>query len=798
MPSGANCLTTGTTPLINVSNTYNLDPSQKPLIAPGYIMGKDTALSCGAGADNTCKGLVSIFTGVSGDALKTSGATNNFNSVLIPIFGGVQPSTSVTTTPALNSGWTNGNVSVNFNSIDAPPSNNSNPPSTLPTVTSINYAATGANVPNPAAGTLTGASGSISIPVTVEGTTVITYAATDSSKFIETVVTNSGNNVSSSTPTFTIKIDLTPPTVSCTQPAIVWQATDAVVTCNASDNANGSGLAGPSSFSVSTNVPVGTETNSVTIPAVTVNDVAGNTSLPQPPTGAFGPFEVDKKAPVISGLTISPSSPTFGQTVTATYTCSDGGSGVVLCGPSGSQLIAATASTTVTSPADSTTGTHTFTVTSQDAVGNVTTPTSSVTYTVSQATPVITWANPAAIVYGTPLSATQLNATANVAGTFVYTPAAGTVLSAGTQTLSVAFTPSDTTDYSNASATVQLSVTKAPTTITWVNPAAIVYGTPLSATQLNATANVAGTFVYTPAAGTVLSAGTQTLSVAFTPSDTTDYSNASATVQLSVTKAPTTITWANPAAILYGTPLSAAQLNATANVPGTFVYTPSAGTVLTAGIQPLSVSFTPTDSTDYSSSSASVQLLVNKATPTITWSNPASIPYGTPLSSTQLNATASVPGTFVYTPPAGTVLPAGTQTLSVAFMPTDSVDYTSANDSVTIVVTQAQISISPTSINFGTVTLGQTISQTETVTNIGNATLSVTNISLKPISGTDSDDFKVSSNCGSVAPGASCSIVVTFMPDELGTVSANLVVTDNAPLSPQTISATASVIKRKK
>ena len=225
--------------------------------------------------------------------------------------------------------------------------------------------------------------------------------------------------------------------------------------------------------------------------------------------------------------------------------------------------------------------------------------------------------------------------------------------------MSVAFTPTDTTDYSNASATVQLSVTKAPATITWANPAAIVFGTPLSATQLNATANVPGTFVYTPSAGTVLTAGIQTLSVAFTPTDTTDYTTASATVQLSVTKAPTTITWANPAAIVYGTPLSATQLNATANVPGTFVYTPSAGTVLTAGIQTLSVSFTPTDSTDYSSASASVQLLVNKATPTVTWSNPASIPYGTPLSATQLNATASVPGTFVYTPPAGTVLPRG-------------------------------------------------------------------------------------------------------------------------------------------
>ncbi len=40
------------------------------------------------------------------------------------------------------------------------------------------------------------------------------------------------------------------------------------------------------------------------------------------------------------------------------------------------------------------------------------------------------------------------------------------------------------------------------------------------------------------------------------------------------------------------------------------------------------------------------------STPTITWGNPASIIYGTPLSNVQLDASASVPGTYVYTPPA--------------------------------------------------------------------------------------------------------------------------------------------------
>ena len=49
----------------------------------------------------------------------------------------------------------------------------------------------------------------------------------------------------------------------------------------------------------------------------------------------------------------------------------------------------------------------------------------------------------------------------------------------------------------------------------------------------------------------------------------------------------------------------------------------------------------------------------NKVTPVITWPVPASITYGTALSATQLNATTTVPGTFVYAPPAATVLAAG-------------------------------------------------------------------------------------------------------------------------------------------
>jgi len=84
--------------------------------------------------------------------------------------------------------------------------------------------------------------------------------------------------------------------------------------------------------------------------------------------------------------------------------------------------------------------------------------------------------------------------------------------------------------------------------------------------------------------------------------------------------------------------------------------------------------------------------------PSIIWSNPSAITYGTALSSTQLDATASVPGTFVYTPSYGTVLGVGAnQSLSVTFSPTDTVDYSSATDSVSLAVNTASLTITANS-----------------------------------------------------------------------------------------------------
>ena len=337
--------------------------------------------------------------------------------------------------------------------------------------------------------------------------------------------------------------------------------------------------------------------------------------------------------------------------------------------------------------------------------------------TTSKTTPVITWNTPAAVPAGTALSATQLDATANVAGTFVYSPAAGTVEStAGQVTLNVTFTPTDTTSYNTATASVTLTVnavTKTTPVITWNTPAAVPAGTALSATQLDATANVAGTFVYSPAAGTVEStAGQVTLNVTFTPTDTTSYNTATASVTLTVnavTKTTPVITWNTPAAVPAGTALSATQLDATANVAGTFVYSPAAGTVeSTAGQVTLNVTFTPTDTTSYNTATASVTLTVSAgslATPTITWSAPTAITYGTALSATQLNASANYAGTFAYSPASGTVLSAGTQSLKATFTPSDPTKVASATATNSITVNKATPSITwstPAAVTVGT------------------------------------------------------------------------------------------------
>ena len=135
-----------------------------------------------------------------------------------------------------------------------------------------------------------------------------------------------------------------------------------------------------------------------------------------------------------------------------------------------------------------------------------------------------------------------------------------------------------------------------------------------------------------------------------------------------------------------------------ASSPGPYVMTgssPQSGSggiatfgtnLLIAGTHSITASW-PGDANYRTATSGSItQTIVAQANPVISWSTPSAISYGTALSGTQLNATASVAGTFVYTPEAGAILDPGSQELSVTFYPTDNSDYSTVTSTVTLQV----------------------------------------------------------------------------------------------------------------
>jgi subtilase family serine protease len=433
-------------------------------------------------------------------------------------------------------------------------------------------------------------------------------------------------------------------------------------------------------------------------PAVTVTPSSTSITLAQPLTVAVSVSSVPGDPVPTGAVTVS-----SGSFTSASVTLSSGAATITI--PAGSLAggadtltasytpdSASTATyTSATGTASVTVGKLTPTVTVTPAAGSVsTTSTLSVAVTVTGSTGAGTPTGSVTLSSG---SFTSTAATLNSGSTNMTVPA--TNLPIGQDILTVTYTPdsSSSATYTTASGAATVTVTQAMSTLTWAPPAPITYGTALSATQLDATSSVPGTFVYSPSVGAVLAAGNQTLSVTFTPTDTVDYSVTTASVTLTVLKATPAITWTAPAAIAYGTALSATQLNASSSIAGAFTYTPAAGAVLAAGNQTLSVTFTPTDSTDYNTVTASTTITVNKTTTAITWSAPAAITYGTALSATQLNATSTVAGSFSYSPALGTVLPAGTQSLAVTFTPSDTTDYSTATATVALTVNKAALNI---------------------------------------------------------------------------------------------------------
>ena len=110
-------------------------------------------------------------------------------------------------------------------------------------------------------------------------------------------------------------------------------------------------------------------------------------------------------------------------------------------------------------------------------------------------------------------------------------------------------------------------------------------------------------------------------------------------------------------------------------------------------------------------------------------------------------------------------------------------------EALTAVGTPCPPSVSPTSLNFGTVAVGTTsAAQTVIVTNDTGSALTFSGVA---IVGADHGDFSQTNNCGaSLANGGSCTISVTFTPTAAGTRTAKLKISDNGGGSPQIVTLT--------
>jgi hypothetical protein len=167
--------------------------------------------------------------------------------------------------------------------------------------------------------------------------------------------------------TLPVKIDQTPPAVTCGGPDGNWHAADATIGCTATDATSGLGTPAEATLSVATAVPAGSETADASTVSRTVCDVANNCTTIDPIAGN----KVDKKGPTITATTPQAATYTVHQNVASAYSCTDGGSGMGACTgtvPNGNSI-------------DTTTnGTKTFTVHAVDNVANASD--ASVTYQV--------------------------------------------------------------------------------------------------------------------------------------------------------------------------------------------------------------------------------------------------------------------------------------------------------------------------------------------------------------------------------------------------------------------------------
>ncbi len=329
--------------------------------------------------------------------------------------------------------------------------------------------------------------------------------------------------------------------------------------------------------------------------------------------------------------------------------------------------------------------------------------TASGTLVIAKATATVTLGNLSAVYDGNPHAATATTSPSSLTVLLTYDGSSTAPTAAGSY--AVIGTIGNANYAGTASGT--LIIAKATAIVTLGTLSATYDGNPHAATATTNPASLAASFTYNGSSTAPTVAGSY--AVIGTISDANYAGTASGT--LVIAKAAATVTLGNLTATYDGNPHAATATTNPASLAVALTYNGSATAPTAAGSYPVVGTINDTNH----SGSATGTLVIAKATPAVAWNAPAAIPYGTSLSSTQLNATANVAGSFAYNPASGTVLAAGPNMLSVTFTPTDTTDYTTATASVSLTVNQHASSSITVVSSTGSSTPGQTVTFTATV-----------------------------------------------------------------------------------
>jgi len=189
--------------------------------------------------------------------------------------------------------------------------------------------------------------------------------------------------------------------------------------------------------------------------------------------------------------------------------------------------------------------------------------------------------------------------------------------------------------------------------------------------------------------------------------------------------------------------------------------------------------------------SNTVVLTVTQATPLITWNNPANLDFGSALGSIQLDATANVPGTFVYNPPAGIVLlPGPNHPLSVTFTPVDTTNFTVGGDTALITInpvpTSGPAKIIVTSVLSRDSNTGNIVVLV-TLANAGGSLARNVELTVAKIGSTVPTELPISS--GDIASGTLAQTKLQF-PGSIGITGTNTILTLNGTYTGGTFTIT--------